>query len=202
MTKSKKGFTIIEVVLVLAIAGLIFLMVFIALPALQRSQRNTRRRQDMGRILAAVNDYQANNGGKSPVQMTSSSWTSGTRAELDTDFPVRYIEENLDKSKTSGSDYGKLGRTIYTFGCQDNKTCDRFMDPDGALYKIAATGPSVTGANYNENYIGQFDHIVYIGAGVKCDSSREDYFAATDNPGDTVVRYVLEGRSVYCTDNQ
>ena len=34
MTKSnKKGFTIIEVVLVLAIAGLIFLMVFIALPA-------------------------------------------------------------------------------------------------------------------------------------------------------------------------
>ena len=40
MAKNKKGFTIIEVVLVLAIAGLIFLMVFIALPALQRSQRN------------------------------------------------------------------------------------------------------------------------------------------------------------------
>ena len=57
MTKNKKGFTIIEVVLVLAIAGLIFLMVFIALPALQRSQRNTRRRQDMARILSAFNDY-------------------------------------------------------------------------------------------------------------------------------------------------
>ena len=41
VTKQKeKGFTIIEVVLVLAIAGLIFLMVFIALPQLQRSQRN------------------------------------------------------------------------------------------------------------------------------------------------------------------
>ncbi|MCL2869540.1 prepilin-type N-terminal cleavage/methylation domain-containing protein, partial [Candidatus Saccharibacteria bacterium] len=36
--KTRQGFTIIEVVLVLAIAGLIFLMVFIALPALQRSQ--------------------------------------------------------------------------------------------------------------------------------------------------------------------
>ena len=67
MTKNnKKGFTIIEVVLVLAIAGLIFLMVFIALPALQRSQRNTRRRQDMARILSAFNDYQANNNGKMP----------------------------------------------------------------------------------------------------------------------------------------
>ena len=67
MTKTnKKGFTIIEVVLVLAIAGLIFLMVFIALPALQRSQRNTRRRQDMARILSAFNDYSSNNNGKLP----------------------------------------------------------------------------------------------------------------------------------------
>ena len=63
---NKKGFTIIEVVLVLAIAGLIFLMVFIALPALQRSQRNTRRRQDMARILSAFDDYAANNNGKMP----------------------------------------------------------------------------------------------------------------------------------------
>lgn len=47
MRNSKKGFTIIEVVLVLAIGGLIFLMVFIALPALQRSQRDTQRKDDL-----------------------------------------------------------------------------------------------------------------------------------------------------------
>ena len=48
MTKkdNKKGFTIIEVVLVLAIAGLIFAMVFIALPALQRSQHDQSRKND------------------------------------------------------------------------------------------------------------------------------------------------------------
>lgn len=53
MTKPNKtqGFTIIEVVLVLAIAGLIFLMVFIALPALQRSQRDTQRRDDVARFI-------------------------------------------------------------------------------------------------------------------------------------------------------
>ena len=44
------AFTIIEVVLVLAIAGLIFLMVFIALPALQRNQRDTQRKNDMSRL--------------------------------------------------------------------------------------------------------------------------------------------------------
>ena len=47
--KLYEGFTIIEVVLVLAIAGLIFLMVFLALPALQRSQRDTQRKNDMAR---------------------------------------------------------------------------------------------------------------------------------------------------------
>ena len=63
-TKNKRGFTIIEVVLVLAIAGLIFLMVFIALPALQRSQRNTQRRDDYSMLVTAVNSYMASNNGK------------------------------------------------------------------------------------------------------------------------------------------
>ena len=40
----ERGFTIIEVVLVLAIAALIFLMVFVALPALQASQRDSARK--------------------------------------------------------------------------------------------------------------------------------------------------------------
>ena len=62
--KTQKGFTIIEVVLVLAIAGLIFLMVFIALPALQRSQRDTQRRNDYSMLSTAVTNYIANNNGK------------------------------------------------------------------------------------------------------------------------------------------
>lgn len=61
------GFTIIEVVLVLAIAGLIFLMVFIALPQLQSAQRNTQRREDMSKLNSAVIQYQANNNGKLPT---------------------------------------------------------------------------------------------------------------------------------------
>ena len=66
MKNSKKGFTIIEVVLVLAIAGLIFLMVFVALPALQRSQRDTQRRQDYANLSANITTYMVNNGGKLP----------------------------------------------------------------------------------------------------------------------------------------
>ena len=62
--KHYQGFTIIEVVLVLAIAGLIFLMVFLALPALQRAQRDTQRKNDMARLKAAYQQYRANNKGR------------------------------------------------------------------------------------------------------------------------------------------
>ena len=63
---TRKGFTIIEVVLVLAIAGLIFLMVFVAFPTLQRSQRDAARRNDVSIIAAAVRNYMSNNHGQGP----------------------------------------------------------------------------------------------------------------------------------------
>lgn len=57
----QKGFTIIEVVLVLAIAALIFLMVFIALPALQRSQRDDARKKDVSIISSNLASWSGNN---------------------------------------------------------------------------------------------------------------------------------------------
>jgi prepilin-type N-terminal cleavage/methylation domain-containing protein len=65
---TRKGFTIIEVVLVLAIAGLIFLMVFVALPALQRSQRDQARKTDVSAVASAVTSFTSNNRGKFPEE--------------------------------------------------------------------------------------------------------------------------------------
>lgn len=63
-TKSdQKGFTIIEVMIVLAIAGLILLIVFLAVPALQRNSRNTSRKNDVGRVSSALNEWASNNNG-------------------------------------------------------------------------------------------------------------------------------------------
>ena len=44
-------------------------MVFIALPALQRNQRDTQRKNDIGRVLTAVQKYQANNRGNVPSNL-------------------------------------------------------------------------------------------------------------------------------------
>ena len=77
--QTNNGFTIIEVVLVLAIAGLIFLMVFIALPALQRNQRDQARKSEVGTIASAITSFQSNNRGKVPAaDATFAKYVDGT----------------------------------------------------------------------------------------------------------------------------
>ena len=83
-SSQKPAFTIIEVVLVLAIAGLIFLMVFIALPALQRNQRDTQKKNDIGRVLTALQSYQSNNRGSIPTSWESQLTTPYLRLDGDT----------------------------------------------------------------------------------------------------------------------
>ena len=79
--KQNKGFTIIEVVLVLAIAGLIFLMVFVALPALQAGQRDTARKNDAGSVITAVNSFSANNRGGFPTSAAALGTYNATTAK-------------------------------------------------------------------------------------------------------------------------
>jgi len=69
--KQQKGFTIIEVVLVLAIAGLIFLMVFVALPSLQRGQRDAQRKQDLSRVSVQLTNYVSSTRGSVPGDSSS-----------------------------------------------------------------------------------------------------------------------------------
>ena len=56
-----KGFTVIEVLLVLSVAGLIFAVVFLAVPALQRNSRNNARKHDARLLFASVNECLATN---------------------------------------------------------------------------------------------------------------------------------------------
>jgi prepilin-type N-terminal cleavage/methylation domain-containing protein len=70
---SNKGFTIIEVVIVLAIAGLILLLVFQAVPALQRNNRNTQVRNQAATIFSGINDFVTNNQGVMPTTVTATS---------------------------------------------------------------------------------------------------------------------------------
>ncbi len=84
-----EGFTIIELLIVLAIAALIILIVLIAVPQLQRNQRNTARQSIAGRITTEVNNYAGNNNGNLPTANNNATtgFTGG--------FATRYLN-NID----------------------------------------------------------------------------------------------------------
>jgi prepilin-type N-terminal cleavage/methylation domain-containing protein len=83
---SPQGFTIIEVVLVLAIAGLIFLIVFLALPTLQRSSRDAERKQAADQALALLEQFRTNNG-RYPI-------TAAEQTSFNNNYHMNFYEPN------------------------------------------------------------------------------------------------------------
>lgn len=95
LKERQKGFTLIEIVLVLAIAGLILLMVFLAVSGAQRSRRDTQREEDAGRIASQLEQYASNNSGDYP----------GTAAALGT-FVTNYLTPTTDyQDPSTGATY-------------------------------------------------------------------------------------------------
>ena len=103
--KREEGFTIIEVLIVLAIAGLIILIVFLAVPALQRNSRNTQRTNDASLISAAVNECLNNNNGQ------EDSCNNPGDAELN-----NYYDETKVQQLTEGTDAAGLNSFNLAFG--------------------------------------------------------------------------------------
>lgn len=68
--QSTEGFTIIEVLIVMGVFGLITVIIFLALPALQRTSRNNQRKQDVQTVLELVSRYELNNSGNVPDSAT------------------------------------------------------------------------------------------------------------------------------------
>lgn len=63
---TRDGFTIIETIIVLAIAGFMLMLVFEIIPTLDRSSRNNLRKQDVSAMLQAVSKWELNNSGGFP----------------------------------------------------------------------------------------------------------------------------------------
>ncbi|MFI5240536.1 MAG: type II secretion system protein [Candidatus Saccharimonadia bacterium] len=81
LNKQRSGFTLIELVIVLAIAALIILVVLEAVGAAQRSQRDSARKNEAGRFVSLLEQYASNNGGNYPT-VASGLWGAPVGAAL------------------------------------------------------------------------------------------------------------------------
>jgi prepilin-type N-terminal cleavage/methylation domain-containing protein len=88
LLKKEKGFTLIEIVLVLAIAGLIMVIVFLALSGAQKNRRDTQRKSDNARLMAQLEAYASNNSGAYPP-------AGG--------FPAAYLPSNFNDPLSGGA---------------------------------------------------------------------------------------------------
>lgn len=176
---NKNGFTIIEVSVVLAIAGLIFLMTFIALPQLQRSQRDSKRRDDILLFLEKVKKYQSNNRGALPGTPN----TVYTITKVVQPVPGEW---NSVKKAWQGFYNDYLG--------------DSFKDPHGGEYKLAVR--KCSGANTNDACTGDnlgdtMDYTLHIYTEATCSGEQA---IKTSNPRNLAVLYRLEGSGIYCAN--
>lgn len=195
---TRGGFTIIEVVLVLAIAGLIFLMVFIALPALQRSQRDSQRRNDLGKVTEAITNFQTNNQGRLPGNskidvrdgdgdgQVSLSPTKGADGK---DVPVCSLTNDAEKDACN---------LLMNYLNGHGATVDEFTDPDGFGYGITIETFNAEKHSPGKPDLQDFNHMVYIVKQARCSGEGA---VSSDNKRDYVVLYKLEGTGVYCQDN-
>lgn len=99
---NKDGFTLIEVVLVLAIGGLIFLMAFLAFAQASKNRRDTQRRADLGTFISELQNYAGDNNGVYPspgaVNTVFSSGDAGGGAEELKAFASNYLGGNQFRS--------------------------------------------------------------------------------------------------------
>lgn len=121
--RKESGFTIVEVMIVLAIAGLIILIVFLAVPALQRNARNTERNSDASLVGAAVNECLLNRNGR-----VASCGQVGVSEYIDTGKLRQLTDVQVDVAAPGAND-------LDTVNIAFNRKCD----PSGAT-------PTPTGA--------------------------------------------------------
>lgn len=181
---AKGGFTIIEVVLVLAIAGLIFLMVFLAYPALRRSQQDSQRQSQLGEMTAAVQKFQQNNNGRLPTDGSTPAQEGGDEIKLDEGWPCN------NSSSTSNSAVCFIRN--YMNGATNEY--NEWIDPSGYSYGLNI----MTLASGATQQLGNSDfnaHMVYLIKHARCDGEQAVYSA---NSRDFVVMYKLEGAGTYC----
>lgn len=95
MQKLRKGFTLIELMIVLAISGLIIGLVLVAASAAQRNGRDTTRRADTQKLATAIEQWASNHNGALPKD----------GAELNGLSASGYIDANKFKDPSTNEAY-------------------------------------------------------------------------------------------------
>lgn len=185
--KNLDGFTLIEAVLTLAIGGLIFSLVFLALPAVMANARDGERRDDVLFTVNKLKNFQANNNrGALPTDAISGDGVYVNGSGADINFVA-----------TTGTKWKDFYNSFFS---------DAYMDPRGTRYNWrivkcgASTGNACTNSKLAAFMNGTFEtnnFTMYFVVGASCNG---DTAVATPNERMVAVLYRLERAGTYCVN--
>lgn len=188
----KNGFTIIEVVLVLGIAALIFMMAFIALPNLWASQRDADRKAKVMEFISDLKTYQTNNSrgalpvlvGNGPEKFTFSAARASTSSEMNwQNFVKDYV--SVEFADASGNEY-----EFYVVNCLSSTGSSLNVGEACAYQSDFGNANSIDNING-----GAVDHVIYVATGATCDG---DHAVKANSNRNVAAVQVLERGGRYC----
>lgn len=175
LKKREEGFTIIEVMIVLAIAALILVVVLIAIPQLQRNQRNSARKAILTRVKTELDNYSSNNNGAYPTEDANA--TTGFNMGAG-GFPTRYFQ-------CGGG----------TYDCTINVDEPRSTRP--MMFTSATTVPGFAVATY-AGAGTDLVAFVHYNLGATCNGEAPD---GAGSSRQYAIAVALEGGGSFCLDN-
>lgn len=186
---TKKGFTLIEVILVLAIGGLIILMAILVFPNAMANLRDTTRKEDYAQLSTAISQFSAANNGKLNRLVGAKSLTEAVCK--DTLKASTYI--NTSGEDPSGYEYQLIACTYSGWNGQ--------IPTDVHDDKTAAGGDEnsdATGGNYGSQ--------VYVIIGADCDGdpTNPNFIGSWPGPNNSTKAYAIfgyleTGNKTYCS---
>jgi prepilin-type N-terminal cleavage/methylation domain-containing protein len=133
--KNKKGFTIVELLIVIVVIGILATFVIIAYGGIQEKTRNVKRANDINAIQAALEGYhQANGYYPTRTDMNNSSFVAGLKG-FDQEALVDPSNPNQDKTLVASpvaKSYAYVVSDLNDVPCETNRE-------DCAKYTLTAT---------------------------------------------------------------
>ena len=208
MNKHKTGFTVIETVLVLAIAGLIVLGAFIALPALWISQRDSARETNIAEFAKALKTYQTNASRGALPSMSSYGQYLTVQCAHSSDgcgfSPTpweQFIKEYISKDFADPSGNASYGYGIYVLKCVDSGGAELSIGQPCKTYNDNQPVNFYGLVNSKDNPVfdnpttKDLNYALFVAVGATCDGNTA---VKVNNARSFAIVQVLERGGKYC----
>ncbi len=195
-----RGFTVVELLIVLAIAGVIMSIIFLAVPQLQQSSRDSQRKATVDMVRSEMEAYAANNTGVYPLNKpTTTNCTGTTKSGNFDDFYCNYIA----KGTTVYKDDADPSTTKSIFGT----TANQYTPKQCGNGTLNPGDPCPTGPPAVIQVTGQAEIYVHARckgpAPVSADGKFESPWPATitQTRSYAIVLGLEHAKATFCADN-